>query len=296
MRRPLQQIRMGTLLLLAATAAIAACAQSARIDPLLQGLSSKDAHVRMATLELDDNWSAPSLQAVPLLAQIAVKDHDPQARYQATSRIREQEPRARAALPKLTAALKSPREMERVWAIQALERLGPMAATAVDDIAATYSDTSGNVKFVAGEALYKIKHPTPASITALVNELRDPDMPAALNASTALGVMGEGAIGPLRRALKDPILQARQFAVFALASIGSSAVPELATALRDTSWVVRGSAISGLGAIQPRTEAVTKALEVATHDEAPELREMARQSLAWQPAKDSRRGSPSRRK
>jgi HEAT repeat protein len=289
-------MRRGCLVLLTAMAvSVAACAQSARVDPALQGLSSKDSSVRVATLELDDNWSSPSLQAVPLLVQIAVKDQDPQARYLATHRIKESGARAQAAVPKLTAALKSPREMERAWAVQALGRLGPMAASAVDDIAAAYADTSGNVKFVVGEALYAIKHPTPASIAALVKELRDPEMPAALNASTALGVMGEVAIGPLRPALQDSVPQVRQFAVFALGAIGSSAAPELAMALRDSFGVVRASAISALGAIQPRTEAVRSALEEATHDESPELREMARQTLAWQPAKDGG-GTPTPRR
>jgi HEAT repeat protein len=262
---------------------IKAGAQSAGDDALLRELASTDANVRRAALDRREDWKPGPVRAIPLLVRLTVHDPEYSIRLSASTRLRDMGEPARAAVPDLVIGLGSRSPRERANAVQALGMLGPLAADAVDAIGAMYADTSRAVRFVTGEALFSIHQATPRSIRALVQELHAAPEPAALNASVALGVLGEVAVQPIRPCLDDPKPLVRLYAVYALQGIGAPALEALKDALKDSNGTVRAAAATGLALISPRTRPVRQAMESAAEDRDPQVRALARALLTQPP-------------
>lgn len=136
-----------------------------------------------------------------------------------------------SAIPDLMAALQSPNERTRGYAVFALGDLGPRAAEAVPALAALVDDPSDWVRRPLADALGTIKSDPATSVPALTRLLGDANGQVRFNAAYGLAKFGQEA---------------------------ASAVPALANALEDENRYVRGHA--GVALEQIGTPEATRAL------------------------------------
>ncbi len=133
--------------------------------------------------------------------------------------------------------LKSQDPAERAMAANALEEIGPEAATAVP---------------------------------ALTDALRDKEWEIRGMAASALGSIGpkaKDAMPALVEALKDRNDRVREVVPLALAQVGQGdAVPALTAALKDEAWPVRYDVVGALEIIGPQAKGVVPALVEALKD------------------------------
>jgi hypothetical protein len=153
--------------------------------------------------------------------------------------------------------LESPDVDQRVFAIKALQKIGPAAEAAVPALISALKDAAADVRRSAAEALGAISPVAEAAVPALAAALKDDDAKVRASAAEALGAIGpaaEAAVPALVAALKDDDAELRRQAANALGRIGpaaEAAVPALVAALKDDDARVRASAAEALGAISP---------------------------------------------
>lgn len=90
---------------------------------------------------------------------------------------------------------------------------------------------------------------TPDLITNLIADLRDGDEAMRSQASFALGVLGEPAVGPLTELLEAPQSETRKRAAWVLGVIGAPALPALLRLAEGDSHQLRIEAIRVLGVV-----------------------------------------------
>jgi hypothetical protein len=175
--------------------------------------------------------------------------------------------------------LESPDVDERIFAIKALQRIGPAA---VPTLALALKHDTTDVLLAVAKALQAIG---PAAVPALVAALKDDNAWVRQMAAEALGRIGpaaEAAVPALVAALKDDDVEVRQMAANTLGRIGAAAkaaVPALVAALKDN-YNVGSQAMFALVRIGPAAEAAVPALVAALKDDNDWVRRMAANSLA----------------
>jgi HEAT repeat protein len=111
------------------------------------------------------------------------------------------------AAPALTLALNDKQIVNvRLWAANALGKIGPKAKGAVPQLEAALKDEVPYVRVEAGRALWRIDKNS-AAVPALIEALKDKDTGVRYMATEALGGIGpdaKAAVPALVEALKDP--------------------------------------------------------------------------------------------
>ncbi|NTU82535.1 MAG: HEAT repeat domain-containing protein [Chloroflexales bacterium] len=90
---------------------------------------------------------------------------------------------------------------------------------------------------------------TPDAITALIADLCGSDESLRTQASFALGVLGEPAVGPLTQLLESPTSEVRKRAAWVLGVIGAPALPSLLAMAEGPDRNLRIEAIRVLGVV-----------------------------------------------
>jgi HEAT repeat protein len=157
------------------------------------------------------------------------------------------------------------------------DELGELGILAVAPLVqALRHDKDGLVKYNAALALTKIGTP---AIEPLLESLDDDDADVRLEASWALGEIGDGSVvAPLVEALRDEDWYVRKQAAVSLCNLKSSeSVGLLVSALNDEDWYVRKQAARILGTIGDARAA--KPLAWALKDEDPVVKGEAAAAL-----------------
>ena len=184
----------------------------------------------------------------------SLRESDPQARREAAEALGKIGPRAKAALPELSAALKDSDDGVRTQAVIALWAMGPDARPVVPDLAALLrGDKISEVRLNAAGALAVCG--TARTWSPHSARLKDRDSSVRAAAAKALMKIGKpatGAVGALAEALKDKDGSVRVAAAYALAEIGPdarAAVTALQTLARSKDRMDHSAAAHALGKI-----------------------------------------------
>jgi HEAT repeat protein len=179
-------------------------------------------------------------------------------------------------VPRLIKALKNPKSLIRLKALEALGDLEPAARTAaVPALLEALKDDNPDVREKALEVLMRL---SPSAVPALIEALKDADHIVRGGAIDSLEGLGSAAVPALVEALKDADPSVRMSAALVLGSIGpaaSAAVPALLEALKDADVDVRVRAAGALGSIGPAASAAVPALIEALKDADSSVREEA---------------------
>ena len=148
----------------------------------------------------------------------------------------------------LIADLQSGGLSDRIKAAEALGRMGPRAAEAVEALTAALGDPYWDVRQAASEALRRIG---PAAVPALVKTLKAPHFWPRTCAARTLGRIGPAArdaVVALAEEVGDPSQDMRCEALYALVQIRdiAPAASQVAKALDDPAYPVRDLAIRAL--------------------------------------------------
>jgi HEAT repeat protein len=169
----------------------------------------------------------------------------------------------------------------RLWATEALGKLGSGAATAVPDLADVLTDQRSDLTLrrTAVAALAEIGPAAAEGIKALVDTARDRNgdrgvRRSALEAIGKLGTAGKPALGSAAHLVSDPDPEIRKAAWAALEQIDDAAARSAASDA--LSWAmdpeVRVDAAEFLGGMGAKAKANWQALIAALEDEIPRVR------------------------
>jgi HEAT repeat protein len=195
----------------------------------------------------------------------------------------------RGILPQLVRGLRDPNPKIRLAALDAIETIGPDAATpeVIRGLVAALGDPYLFVRWQSARALGKMQ-PTdlPEEIVAgLVPLLKDEDLDVRLAAALALERVGPpaaGAIPALAEATRCNDPEMRVAAIRALQGIGTAsaaALPALIDAMGHEDPRVRRAAAELLGRLGPLARDAAPVLRRALRDEDPEVRRIASEAL-----------------
>ena len=134
------------------------------------------------------------------------------------------------------------------------------------------SDGDTSIRSYAADELGMLGESAAAAVPHLIEALRDDYEPVCLNATYALGAIGEPAVSQLIERLGDENEATRRMAAYALAAVGTPAVPALSEALQHTADAVRVEAAYALAQIGNAAEAVIPTLIEGTKDDNVEVR------------------------
>ncbi|MBC7968787.1 MAG: HEAT repeat domain-containing protein [Verrucomicrobia bacterium] len=267
--RTLRRHKFGTLLGLSATCLSLVLLQSDRsatqipnanqntVAPskLVAALKDPDPQVRFqaaATLYKIDSQR----EAATAVMIAALKDPNPKVRAEAANAIAALDPKAQAAIPALLVALKDPESQVRYNAAQALRFMGAAAKVAIPDLIKALSDVEADGSYFmvngAVDALIDICLASKVVPPALIATLRQRNPPAKLRGTFVLSELG------------------------ALARV---ATPELTMVLRDSNPFVRLHAVIALGKIGKPAKAATPALTKLLKDRYESVRVVAASAL-----------------
>jgi HEAT repeat protein len=263
------------------------------IEPVIATLvGHKDAKVRRVAADVLGEMKAHTAEVVPALVR-ATKDPDqfvrqsaarglgkfpktkevlsaleglqtdssPSVRYVAAFVLVKFDPKSKAAVPGLCAALTSDNFYARGEATQALERIGPGAVEAVPALVAIVKKPTDGIRTAAALALARIKPDEKAGVPALINALAwryDPK--GWLEVYNALKGMASSIVTELTAGLAHKDCAVREALVGILSVAGPEAVPALVRALRDDFNSVRCQAAKALGALGPKAKKAVPAL------------------------------------
>lgn len=200
-----------------------ALAGPAGVESLTQMLNDKDVEIRTLAARalgtIDRDRAAEAERAAPAL-QKALKDVEPTVRIEAAISLAHGGGEAGAtALPTLLAAAKNPWLADRPRVVEALGRLGPLAAPAVPTLVLALKDKP-LLRLRAAEALRRIGPPAQEAASDLEPLLSDPEIRIRSQAAIAVCTLGrtsETAVPVLVEALRSPALR------FSLAQIRATA-------------------------------------------------------------------------
>jgi HEAT repeat protein len=252
-------------------------------------LHDKHADVRDAAIEALQKMDAELPEVVCSLV-VAMQHGEPAARMAAIRRLGEMGPRAEAAVPALSAALRDTEcihyrgdtSFVRAAAARALEQIGPPARAAVPALVALLADEEREVRSAAAAALGGIGPEAVAALAPLTKMvLHSPDWCDRMAALAGLGGIGPVTVGVLMRVLGDPDGLVRARAAWWLAQHGPKAgagVDALLEALTDEDSSVGVAAAEALWRIR-RHPAVLPALVAALEDPDSWARSRAAEAL-----------------
>lgn len=191
------------------------------------------------------------------------------------------------SVPRLITALNHDKAREQVAYI--LGQIGPPAAPASEALAKLVADQDSAVATAAVLALAKIGPGAKKAVPELIKAF-DPDEPqAACGIAFALGKIGPEAAAAepvLQAALSSPHGELPLVSAWALVQIKSGSaenaakiVPVLIKWLRAPTFQSRQGAVEALGSLGPAAKEAVPALQKATQDENPGVREAATQAL-----------------
>jgi HEAT repeat protein len=178
----------------------------------------------------------------------------------------------------------------RIISMNALEKLGSTAKTAVPVLIDNLNHKYAMVRWNAAYALGTIGPDAEAAVPVLTERLKDENANVRSFSASALGSIGkkaESAIPSLVELLKDRDVTVRGRAVYALVNIfdtnnveeGKTGFPALMTALQDQEDTVRAGAASSLEYFAQDNQVVVPALIAALNDKSDKVRKEVEISL-----------------
>lgn len=239
--------------------------------------------VLMAVGLMSPAWSQePAAGEIGRLIEVLRTAEDPGEATGAAQRLARFGPDAAAAIPALIDALSDGRGDVRDYAAHALSEIGVAAVEPLAEAARTAR--SADARIYAMDALGRIGPAAAAAAPTLISLLTDRDGRVSRHAMDRLPRLGIGAVPDLRVAItaRDPVLRRR--AAFVLGAIGrksAAAIPELLQATEDSDLSVRRNAMTALGAIGEAQGDVVARLTAVLNDigENSEAREAAAEAL-----------------
>lgn len=253
---------------------IGAAAKSA--GPALVNLvADKDGNVRRAALlSLRAIKPGPAV-TLPVFAKV-LKEADPETRMHILHAIASA---GEDAVPGLIVALQHPEI--KYWAILVLGDLGPKAKAAVPQLTALLKDESIQVRREAAMALGAIGKDAAPAVPAIIGKLNDKEMAVRFAAAYALGILGpdaKAAVPALTTALQGDNEFLRVQAAWALAKINDKdpaamdkAVEVLTKGVTSDDHRVRIASVRCLIDLHPGPAKTLPALEAAFHGADPEV-------------------------
>jgi HEAT repeat protein len=223
---------------------------------------------------------AAARPAVPSLSRALERWEDPFYAALALARIQGGE-----AVPALVSLLRTGSEDRRWDALVVLGSLLGEAKAAIPDIMAALRDPSPRVRVEAAVAWRRVDPSAKAAamVAVLVEALQSDSQHSALTALEEMGFGARGAVPALIDLVHGPPGDVRLHAACVLANVhpvaGRQALSLVVEALSSDSVIVRRSAVVGLEAIGPASDAVLPALRRAAND--PEVGEMALRAIRW---------------
>lgn len=188
----------------------------------------------------------------------------------------------KATLPTLRTGLTDANVRVRLFALDAIERLGDVAEPLVPDLVAAVSDPDPFVRWAAARCLRGLAPRRPAEVVPALAKLlaeRDPDIRiAALRALTAYEAAAVSTLPALVEQVKRADPNVRTAAITLLNQFGEAAapaVPALIDNLRHDDAKVRRAAAEALGLLGSRAAAGNAALRQLTSDPNQDVRREA---------------------
>ena len=225
----------------------------ALLRPLLQ---DQDSYVRQAAINGLGVVGPPAKAAIDDLERVATNDPDLSRRVAARIALIKVAGASEERVQALAAFLdvKGPGDDAHVcsYAAAALGNLGPKARAAEPRLLAALKHTRAQVRIEAAHALGQVGANSPETIAALIDLLKhDPAREIRRSAARSLGAIGpkaKAAVPALRKALKGDGQGGWWVAVDALCKIGGAdIVPVLVEALANPDVGIRHTAIKRLG-------------------------------------------------
>lgn len=195
-------------------------------------------------------------------------------------------PHAASAVPAINRLLASNDPRLRTGAVKTIDRLGPLAHAALDNLALMiFYDREPELRIAAARAILHLDPNTGSSVYYLQSALqRDGDARVRQAAAATLGDFGpiakESLGAPVPPELFKAVFWPRTLAI----RMVNPAIGPLLAALKDADAGVRAEAARTLGRISPSKEKVTPALLTACGDAEPRVRAAAAWSLGELPA------------
>jgi HEAT repeat protein len=241
------------------------------VPALLKLLDSKDASVRMAAVLAVAEAGNQAKEALPILADLGIKDADAGVRRSALVALRSvagMELKEHAG--KVGQALTDKDKDVRAQAALTLAEIGAAAEPAIPGLIVALGDKETVVAQAAGDALGKVGGP---AVNPLVEALKDANPLVRRHATMALkeiGAKAKNAVPMLIDALHDSDDATRQFAALALNEIGADAkaasIDLIYAMLRDKDKEVRNRAALALLHVNPEPALAAPAFRQGLRD------------------------------
>ena len=231
------------------------------IPDLTEALKDKEPRVRAAAAEaIGQNCRADAevaKDAVPQLTEL-LKDADANVRVQCAFALGRMGSIAAPAVPVLAElAVKDKQASVRKEAAKTLAAIGPESRSAVQELVRALEDPQTDVRQYAALALGKIGPDASAAQPSLQKALKDKDQEVRCQAARALGGLGKAgtpALPELIRLLKDDdVAEVRIAVIQVLGEFGpeaKDAVDALSIASRDGRPAIRDAAVDALKKVQ----------------------------------------------
>lgn len=227
----------------------------------------------------------------PLLQ--GLEDQDPGVLRAVEDGLRQCTP-TRTDVPALRDTLRSPSARARQFAANALDGLGPAAASALPDLQGALRDSSPDVRGAAAAAIGAIGADAAGAVADLAQLRTDRDRGVRRSAVRALGQLATvpGAADALLASLGDDDEETVQAAANSLKGVSFTReqVPALVSALRSPKAPARTFAVAALGQLGREAKVAVPALVKQLDDRDPNIVEQAATTLgkmgpaAWEAA------------
>lgn len=243
------------------------------VDALVEALRDSTHEVQEAAALALSSSQVRGEVAIPALIRLLSDSAHSHAREHAASIIGVFGARAGIAVPHLARALDDPVMQVRVAAVEALRRLGPLAAGEVPALARRVRDPAPYVRVKAIQALVELRAPQSLSLALLDTALHDEEADVRTAAAYALadlvrsepGTQDSSAariantlLSKLVSAVGDDAAEVRRAALTALQELGLhavSALPVVRRARSDPDPTVRRAAGFAMASLEGRPQA-----------------------------------------
>ncbi|HTU26269.1 MAG TPA: HEAT repeat domain-containing protein [Pirellulales bacterium] len=250
-------------------------AADAAADPvpgLIKSMATGTTEARQDAIDDLADLGPKAKAAVPQLTE-ALKAKEAGIRWRAARALAAIGPDASDAAPALAAALGDKEHHVRSHAAYALGALGPGGAPYTKQLVALITDPDMHVRRAVVRAIGKIHSDPEIVVPAMVQALSTADPSDALAAIRSLAMYGEKAAPAAIKVLKEapPKSKARYWACVLLAELGPKAEPgidPLKAALSDEDPGTRMQAALALGQIGPAAKSAVPALVHVLDDDA----------------------------
>ena len=189
-----------------------------------------------------------------------LKDRDDSVRWQAASGLEKIGPKARAAVPALTASLSDTAEDVRVYAADALKSIGWDSEITTTNLIKLLKDPSSRVRHSAANALGRVEVASSIALSVLIEDLKDPgERTGAIWALNDFGDRAKDAVPALAEILSCDLPSWHRVEIARLIGrVGPGAkqvVPVLVKSLNDRDESVRVAVAVALLQVEPESEA-----------------------------------------